>query len=106
MKPFRSPEEMLDAHELMFGEAGRQAAEIVLRWAETLFTVPLNALNIRIVFAPVELGPYNRHTGYHYGANDDGTFILGNRHIVGLKDGTLMLKEETSEGWKTSLFTN
>jgi hypothetical protein len=27
MKPFHSPDEMLDAHELMFGEAGRQCAE-------------------------------------------------------------------------------
>jgi hypothetical protein len=32
MKPFRSTEEML-AHELMFGSAGRQCAEIVLKWA-------------------------------------------------------------------------
>jgi hypothetical protein len=55
MKPFRSPEEVLDAHELMFGEAGRQCAEVVLRWATTLFTVPLDALNIRVVLAPVEL---------------------------------------------------
>ena len=67
MKPFRSAEEMLDAHEAMFGEAGRQCAEVVIRWAETLFAVPLDALNIRIVLAPVELGPYNRHAGYHYG---------------------------------------
>jgi hypothetical protein len=63
MIPFRSPEEMLIAHEQMFGEAGRQAAELVLRWATTLFAVPLGALNIRVVLAPVELGPYNRHTG-------------------------------------------
>jgi hypothetical protein len=32
MKPFRSADEMLDAHELMFGDAGRRAAEMVLRW--------------------------------------------------------------------------
>jgi hypothetical protein len=48
MKPFRSPEEMLDAHELMFGDAGRRCAEIVLQWATTLFAVPLDALNIRV----------------------------------------------------------
>jgi hypothetical protein len=90
MKPFRSPEEMLDAHELMFGDAGRRCAEIVLRWATTLFTVPLDALNIRVVLAPVELGPYNRHTGYHYAAGQ-GAFILGNRHIVQLQQGTLVL---------------
>ena len=64
MKPFRSPEEMLDAHELMFGVAGRQCAEVVLKWAATLFVAPLEELNIRVVLAPVELGPYNRHTGY------------------------------------------
>jgi hypothetical protein len=58
MKPFRSRQEMLDAHELMFGEAGRQCAEIILRWAETLFAVPLDGLNIRVVLAPVELGPW------------------------------------------------
>jgi hypothetical protein len=90
VKPFRSPDEMLDAHELMFGEAGRQCAEIVLKWAATLFAVPLDALNIRIVLAPVEIGPYNRHTGYHYTAGE-GVFILGNRHIVTLEHGTLVL---------------
>ena len=86
---------MLDAHELMFGPAGRQCAEIVLRWARVLFSVPLDALNIRVVLAPVELGPYNRHAGYHYGPNDEGAFILGNRHIVELQHGTLALKSGT-----------
>jgi hypothetical protein len=97
MKPFRSPDEMLDAHELMFGEAGRQCAKIVLRWARTLFAVPLDALNIRVVLAPVELGPYNRHVGYHYGPNDEGAFILGNRHIVELAKGTLVLKQRDAQ---------
>ena len=91
MTPFRSPKEMLDAHEQMFGDAGRQCAEIVLRWATTLFVVPLDALNVRIVLAPVELGPYNRHHGYHYGRDGEGTFILGNRHVVKLRSGTLVL---------------
>jgi hypothetical protein len=63
MKPFRSRDEMLDACELMFGEAGRQCAEIVLRWVTTLFAVPLDVLNIGVVLAPIELGPYNRHAG-------------------------------------------
>ena len=81
MKPFRSPQEMLDAHEQMFGEAGRQCAEIVLRQAGKLFAVPLDALNIRVVLAPVELGPYNRHYGYHYGPTDKGIFILGNKEL-------------------------
>ena len=63
MKPFRSPEEMLDTHERMFDEAGRQCGEIVLRWAGTLFAQALDALNIRVVLAPVELGTYNRRAG-------------------------------------------
>jgi hypothetical protein len=91
MKPFRSREEMLDAHELMFGNAGRQCAEIVLYWATTLFAVPLDVLNIRVVLAPVELGPYNRHAGYQYRHDGEGVFILGNRHIVRLNHGTLTL---------------
>jgi hypothetical protein len=96
MRPFQSPEEMLNAHELMFGAAGRQCADIVLRWATELFAQPLDGLNIRIVLAPVELGPYNRHAGYHYG-DGDGTFILGNRHIVGLEGGTLTLKHNAAD---------
>jgi hypothetical protein len=92
VKPFRSPTEMLNAHELMFGEAGRQCGEVVLKWAATLFAVPLETLNIRVVLAPVELGPYNRHAGYHYGREGKGTFILGNRHIVELGAGALALK--------------
>lgn len=91
MKPFQSAQQMLDAHELMFGEPGRQCSEIVLRWAQTLFAVPLDALNIRVVLAPVELGPYNRHIGYKYGLLDTGIYILGNRHIVDFDNGTLAL---------------
>jgi hypothetical protein len=71
--PFRSPEEKLVAHEQMFGEAGRQAAEVVLRWAPTLFAAPLDALNIRVVLAPVELGPYNQHVGYCAGGERTST---------------------------------
>ena len=79
----------------MFGEAGRQCAEIVLRRAETLFAVLLDALNIRVVLAPVELGPYNRHAGYiHGGGSHAGSFILGNRHIVRLERGTLVLVQQ------------
>jgi hypothetical protein len=96
MKPFRSPEEMVDAHELMFGPAGRQCAEVVLKWAKTLFAVPLDALNIRVVLAPIELGPYNRHTGYHY-SGGQGAFILGNRHIVQFRAGTLELMHKAGE---------
>jgi hypothetical protein len=49
------------------------------------------------VLAPVELGPYNRHAGYHYGPNDEGAFILGNRHIVDLKNGTLVLRQHDAQ---------
>jgi hypothetical protein len=44
MKPFHSREEMLYAHELMFGDAGRRCAEIVLYWATTRFAAPLDVL--------------------------------------------------------------
>src|SRR5580765_8609397 len=98
MKPFTSSAEMLNAHELMFGTAGRQCAETVLRWAGTLFAVPLDVLNIRVVLAPIEIGPYNRHAGYHYGDGDQGAFILGNRHVVELRGGDLVL---TSKGFVT-----
>src|SRR6476619_7041291 len=96
MKPFKSAAEMLDAHELMFGTAGRQCAEEVVKWATTLFAVPLDTLNIRVVLAPVELGPYNRHAGYCYGGEGKAASILGNRHIVTFKNGTLALID--SEG--------
>jgi hypothetical protein len=102
MLPFSSAAEMLHTHELMFGEAGRQCAEVVVRLADTLFATPLNALNIRVVLAPVELGPYNRHAGYHYGggSDGDGTFILGNRHIVKLSGGSLKLKgDDTADDY-------
>src|SRR3974390_721200 len=63
----------------------------VLRRAEVLFAAPLDTLNIRVVLAPVELGPYNRHAGYQYGPDGQGVFILGNRHVVRLYNGTLTL---------------
>ena len=49
-----------------------------------------------MVLAPIELGPYNRHAGYHYGV-EQGAFILGNRHIVVLKEGTLVLAERAKD---------
>jgi hypothetical protein len=89
MKAFQSTDEMLDAHELMFGPAGRECAGLVVKWAAKLFAAPLDTLNIRVVLAPIELGPYNRHAGYIHSA--DGAFILGNRHIVRWAGGTLTL---------------
>jgi hypothetical protein len=79
MIPFKSSEHMLDSHEAMFGPSGRFAAETVLEWAPRLFAVPIDPLNVRVVLAPVEMGAYNKHTGYHAGG-DDHSFILGNRH--------------------------
>jgi hypothetical protein len=100
MMPFQSPDEMLTAHALMFGDAGRQCAEVVLKWAATLFAVPLEVLNIRVVLAPIELGPYNRHVGYAY-ERGQGAFILGNRHVVHLRDGTLVLTQQTTQqAWR------
>jgi len=92
VKSFASADQMLDAHEAMFGKAGRQAAEIVLDWAPRLFAVPLDPLAVRIVLAPVEMGPYNRHTGYHFGAGEEA-FILGNRHQCGFRGDELVLKD-------------
>src|SRR4051812_46493156 len=93
MKPFGSAEEMLTAHELMFGPAGRTAAELVLKWSRRLFAVPLDPLTVRAVLAPVEIGPYNKHTGYHFG---DGcsAFILGNRHHCEFRNGELVILDE------------
>jgi hypothetical protein len=79
MKPFRSPQEMLDAHEAMFGEAGRRAAEIVLNLAPRLFAVLLDPLSVRVVLAPFQLSGYNRSGGYCLGVGDQH-LILGNRH--------------------------
>jgi hypothetical protein len=79
MKPFKSADEMLTAHELMFGPVGRTCAEIVLRRAPTLFAVPVDPLAVRVVLAPFEMGAYNKHTGYHFG-DGKSAFILGNRH--------------------------
>jgi hypothetical protein len=79
MKPFKSARQMMDVHEAMFGAAGRQAAEIVLDLAPRLFAAPIDPLSIRVVLAPIEMGAYNRHTGYHVGAGSE-SFILGNRH--------------------------
>jgi hypothetical protein len=85
---------MITAHEQMFGEAGRQCAQIVLHWASRLFAVPLEVLNIRVVLAPVELGPYNRHMGYCAGGEGKAALILGNRHIVEFQGGTLTLVQD------------
>jgi hypothetical protein len=93
MKSFTSRDQMLDAHEAMFGAAGRQAAEIVLQWAPRLFAVPLDPLSIRVVLAPVEMGPYNRHGGYYMDAGPQD-FILGNRHQVEFDEaGDLVLTD-------------
>jgi hypothetical protein len=86
---FASPAKMIEAHELMFGEAGRTCADLVLRWAATLFEEPIDALAITVVLAPVEIGPYNKHRGFHSG-NGQSALILANRHHVNY-DGTFKL---------------
>src|SRR5262249_17393202 len=68
-----------------------------LHWGRVLFAAPLEALNIRVVLAPVELGPYNKSAGYCYEPSE-GVFILGNRHIVKLDRGTLVLKPPRNGG--------
>ena len=90
MKPFKSEAEMLAVHKAMFGVAGRFAAELVLKWAPKLFAEPLDPLTIRVVLAPVEIGPYNGHAGYYHGEGDDA-FILGNRHHCRLVNGELVI---------------
>ena len=79
MQPFQSAAHMLAAQEAMFGPAGAYAVETVLRWAPRLFAVPLDPLNIRVILAPIEMGAYNQHTGYHVGSNHH-SYIVGNRH--------------------------
>ena len=100
MNPFSSISEMVDTHELTFGEAGRLCAEMVCRHVH-LFDEPLNPLWIRVILAPIELGPYNRHYGYtnavpRENAENSFTLIFGNRHICGLaSDGSITLRNRT-----------
>jgi hypothetical protein len=56
MKPFRNAEEMLDAHELMFGSAGRHCAELVVKWAATLFAFLLDAQLAAVTTGISDLG--------------------------------------------------
>jgi hypothetical protein len=95
MRPFSSSEEMIAVHETMFGDAGRFCAETVLRYAPSLFAEPLDPLRIRVVLAPVEIGPYNKHAGYTiHGGNEVYHFILGNRHICDYaRDGSFRLPD-------------
>jgi hypothetical protein len=84
---------MLNAHELMFGAAGRTAAAMVLKWARCLFAVPIDPLTVRVVLAPVEIGPYNKHQGYHSG-DGQSSFILGNRHHCAFCGGQIAIRCE------------
>jgi hypothetical protein len=94
MQPFRSPDHMLDVHDAMFGTVGRRFAELVLKHAATLFAAPIDPLNVRILLAPVELSPYNRHAGYvHNAPADQGSFILANRQLVTFRNGAFVLDE-------------
>jgi hypothetical protein len=92
MKPFKSAAAMRAAHEAMFGDAGRQAAEIVLDLAPRLFAAPIDPLSVRVVLAPVEMGAYNKHTGYHIGEGSE-SFILGNRHECRFRGDDIALND-------------
>ena len=92
MKSFASPSQMLDAHEAMFGDAGRRAAEIVLDLAPRLFAVPLDPLSVRVVLAPFQLSGYNRASGYCLPVGDQH-LILGNHHkCAGCSDKIALTK--------------
>jgi hypothetical protein len=92
MKPFSSQAEMIETHERMFGEAGRICAELICRHV-ALFNEPLDPLGIRVVLAPVEIGPYNKHHGYTNGFN----FILVNRHLCRHSNGAFYLAEQIED---------
>ena len=72
---------MVAVHRLMFGEAGAACAKFIVDWSAKLFDEPIDPLTLRIVLAPVELGPYNKHMAWAY---SEGGMILGNRHICEL----------------------
>lgn len=95
MHTFRDDQHLLECHEAMFGAAGRRCGEIVLKYATTLFARPIEALRFRVIFAPIELGPYNRHAGYIYEA---GGLILLNRHVCKWQDDELVLTQEGISG--------
>jgi len=94
MRPFKSPKEMLDVHTAMFGEAGYVCAKAVLDFAG-VFDEPLDPLRIRVLLAPYEIGPYNRHKGYTNRPQEGGyNFILGNRHVCrDMPDGSFALHD-------------
>jgi hypothetical protein len=84
--PFASADEMVAHHVTMYGSIGQIAAEAVLRWAS--LWPGLNPLDFLIVFAPDELGPYNRYVRYTVTRRrpDAPWYIVGNRHIGCLRD--------------------
>lgn len=85
--PFASADEMVSHHVTMYGSIGQIAAEAVLRYA-SLFP-GLNPLDFRILLAPVELRPYNKHIGYTVSRRRQAhapRYILGNRHVCRWQD--------------------
>jgi hypothetical protein len=84
--PFLSADAMTDHHIIMYGDIGKTAAEAVLRYAS--LWPELNPLDFLVVFAPVELGPYNKHRGYtvtHRSAKAP-RYIVANRHVAEFND--------------------
>jgi hypothetical protein len=91
----------------MFGEAGRICAELVCQHVK-LFDEPLNPLKIRIVLAPIEIGPYNRHYGYTNGIPKENAatafrFILGNRHISSFDDHGAFVLHAKKDSWRVGV---
>jgi len=86
---------MISHHALMYGEIGQIAAEAVVRWGS--LWPGLDALDFRILLAPVELGPYNRHLGYTHTCRPAHAprYILVNRKICRWEeDGTIGLARD------------
>jgi hypothetical protein len=84
--PFASSDAMITQHVTMYGPIGQTAAEAVLRYAP-LFP-ELHPLDFLVLFAPIELGPYNRHAGYTvtHRSTKAPRYIVGNRHMCRFDD--------------------
>jgi hypothetical protein len=89
---FRTGAEMVRHHAAMYGDAGALVAEAVLKYA--CLWPGLDPLDFRVILAPIELGPYNKHIGYTRIHRDEDAprYILGNRHICTWReDGSIAL---------------
>jgi hypothetical protein len=87
---FTSEKHMIDTHTAMFGEPGQIAAKLVIKHAPALFDEPMDPLTFRVLFAPGEMGPYNRHLGYTV---TEGAFIVANRKCCEIQKHSLVLMD-------------